>query len=94
MPFYHFHVRGGGIDFVDEAGADCRDDAQALAQAQWIARETLLDAIGDARIPRRAVVEVSDRSGRAHFVVPVALALPAYLLAELTERAVAERRSL
>lgn len=94
MPFYHFHVRGGGIEFVDEAGADCRDDAQALAQAQWIARETLLDSIGDARVPRRAAVEVADRSGRTHFVVPVALALPAHLLAELTDRAVAERRSL
>ena len=94
MPFYHFHIRGGGIDFVDEAGADCRDDVQALAQAQWIARETLLDAIEERSVPRRAAVEVKDRAGRSLFLVPIALALPAPTVADLARCAGAARRSV
>lgn len=94
MPFYHFHIRGGGIDFVDEAGADCRDDAQALAQAQWIARESLLDALEEGAMPRRARVEVKDRSGRTRFLVPVALALPAPTVADLARCTAAARRKV
>ena len=94
MPFYHFHIRGGGIDFVDEAGADCRDEVQALAQAQWIARESLLDLLEDGAMPRRARIEVKDRSGRTLFLVPVALALPAPTIADLSRCADVARRKL
>ncbi|HEX8191468.1 MAG TPA: hypothetical protein VF552_01075 [Allosphingosinicella sp.] len=92
MPFYHFHVRGGGIDFVDEAGADCRDDVQALAQAQWIARETLLDGLEEGARPGRATVEVQDRAGRTLCLVPVAFALPAPTIADLARCTAAARR--
>lgn len=91
MPFFHFHLRGGGLDFVDEQGADCRDLAQAHAQARWIAREALLDALEEGRQPRRAVVEVADAAGRTRLVVPLALALPAPTLAEFGRLAAAVR---
>lgn len=94
MPFFHFHIRGGGIDFIDEAGADCRDEVQALAQAQWIAREALLDTLEEGRTPARARVEVMDRSGRTHFLVPVALALPTPTVADLARCAGTDRRKI
>jgi hypothetical protein len=94
MPFYHFHIRGGGIDFVDEAGADCRDEVQALAQAQWIARESLLDQLEEGAMPRRARIEVQDRAGRTLFLVPVALALPAPTIADLARCGDTARRKV
>ena len=92
MPIYHFHVKGDADSFIDETGAVCRDQAQAHAQALWVARETLLDALEDGRIPRRAVVEVTDRAGNTLFLVPLCLSLPSVSLSELSARASVHKR--
>ena len=93
MPFYHFHVRGAGLDFSDLDGAVCRDDAQAHAQALWIAREALLDAFEEGRAVHTARVEVADPAGNPLFVVPVWLSIPAEPRAALANLAAAARRS-
>ena len=91
VPIYHFHVKGDADAFIDETGAVCRDQAQAHAQALWVARETLLDALEDGRIPRRAVVEVTDRAGNPLFLVPLCLSLPSLSLSDLAARATRNR---
>lgn len=91
MPFYHFHVRGAGLDFSDCEGAVCRDDAQAHAQALWIARETLLDAFEEGRSARAARIEVADPAGNLLFVVPVWMSIPAEPRAALVRLSAAGR---
>ena len=93
MPIYHFHVKGDSDSFLDETGAVCRDQAQAHAQALWVAREMLLDALEDGRVPRRAVVEVTDRAGKTLFLVPLCLSLPSVSLADLAARGAKQARS-
>ena len=92
IPYYHFHVRGAGFDFFDEEGAVCRDAVQAHAQACWLARETLLDAIEEDRAPRDARVEVTDRAGATLFIVPVAMSIPSAARSTLARLAASARR--
>jgi hypothetical protein len=92
MSFYHFHVRGPGFEFVDREGAVCRDDRQAHAQALWLARETLLDAIEEERAPRGARIEVTDRAGETLFIVPIAMSIPSAARATLARLADGARR--
>ena len=75
MATYYFHLRGDGLDFLDECGGDYADAEHARRQALWFAREALAEAVEEGRMPLRAFVDVENETGESQFVMPLRIML-------------------
>lgn len=71
MSRFFFHLRGGGLDFEDPVGTDCRNAREAQLFAVKLVEDLSAEDVDGRPFPPTSFVEVEDEEARPLFMLPL-----------------------